>query len=69
MFPELDYHLDHIDPLSRGGAHRAENLQLLPGFLNLSKRAMSHEEALAGVEGYREWVEAPPYFESHETRS
>ena len=32
-----DYHVDHIKPLSKGGLHHPENLQILPADLNLKK--------------------------------
>jgi len=34
-----DIHLDHIIPVSRGGAHTAENLRVTHAFCNLSKGA------------------------------
>lgn len=34
---EGDYHIDHITPLSRGGTHSADNLQLTHPFCNQSK--------------------------------
>ena len=35
----VDIHVDHRIPLSKGGEHTIENLQLLPAYLNLSKGA------------------------------
>lgn len=32
-----DYEVDHIKPLSKGGSHHENNLQLLPKYLNRSK--------------------------------
>jgi 5-methylcytosine-specific restriction endonuclease McrA len=32
-----DYHVDHITPLSKGGAHEDSNIQLLRGRCNMSK--------------------------------
>ena len=32
-----DYHVDHIQPLSKGGLHHQDNLQLLEKHLNLEK--------------------------------
>lgn len=32
-----DYHVDHIYPLSKGGLHHPDNLQILPSDLNLKK--------------------------------
>ena len=34
-----DYHVDHIIPISRGGLHHPDNLQILPADINLSKGA------------------------------
>lgn len=34
---EGDWHVDHIQPLSRGGSHSPENLQLIPAIENLRK--------------------------------
>ena len=33
------FHVDHIQPLSRGGAHTVENLQVIPAIDNLRKGA------------------------------
>lgn len=33
------YHVDHIIPLSKGGLHHPDNLQILPADLNLKKGA------------------------------
>jgi hypothetical protein len=38
------WHVDHILPLSRGGAHTLSNLQYLDSFDNLSKGSMTQEE-------------------------
>ena len=32
-----EYHVDHIKPLSKGGLHHPDNLQILPADLNLKK--------------------------------
>lgn len=32
-----EFHVDHIIPLSRGGEHRADNLQVIPAIDNLRK--------------------------------
>jgi 5-methylcytosine-specific restriction endonuclease McrA len=37
------YHVDHIKPLSKGGPHHPDNLQILLGRDNLSKGAKYHE--------------------------
>lgn len=41
------YHVDHITPLSRGGSGWPDNLQLLCGSCNSSKRDMTMEEWLS----------------------
>lgn len=41
------YHVDHIKPLSRGGTHWPDNLQLLCGPCNRSKGAKTMEEWIA----------------------
>jgi len=41
---EDDYHIDHKDPLSRGGSNWPGNLQLLCPTCNLRKSASTHEE-------------------------
>ena len=33
----IDFHLDHIVPLARGGMHHHANLRVLPGRLNIAK--------------------------------
>lgn len=35
----LDFHVDHIFPLAKGGPHHQANLQLLPAKINISKGA------------------------------
>ena len=35
----LVFHVDHIIPISKGGSHTWENLQVVPAFYNLSKGA------------------------------
>jgi 5-methylcytosine-specific restriction endonuclease McrA len=40
------YHIDHIVPLSRGGIHSVENMQLTCPQCNISKHARTHEEYL-----------------------
>lgn len=36
------FHVDHIVPLSKGGLHEADNLQILPAVDNLRKGAKHH---------------------------
>lgn len=38
-----EYHVDHIKPLSKGGLHHPDNLQILPSDLNLKKGARYEE--------------------------
>lgn len=59
-----EFHVDHREPLAKGGSNTIDNLQILPASMNCSKGDLAHEEALERVEGYREWVEGPPTFNS-----
>ena len=34
---KIDFHVDHIQPLSKGGLHHPDNLQILPNWLNQQK--------------------------------
>lgn len=36
---KIPFHVDHIRPLSKGGAHHESNLQVIPGHLNMKKHA------------------------------
>lgn len=36
-YNSIDFHIDHIKPLSKGGLHHPNNLQILPAWLNLEK--------------------------------
>lgn len=45
----VDLHIDHIVPLSRGGAHFHENLRLLPASVNLQKHNQLDEELGSGL--------------------
>jgi len=38
-----EYHVDHIKPLSKGGLHHPDNLQILPADLNFKKGARYEE--------------------------
>lgn len=40
-----EYHVDHIHPLSKGGLHHPDNLQILPSDLNLKKSDKVHLSA------------------------
>lgn len=40
------YHIDHINPLIRGGSNRPDNIQLLCPTCNVSKGKKTHEEYL-----------------------
>jgi 5-methylcytosine-specific restriction endonuclease McrA len=59
--PESEIHLDHIVPLSRGGAHADDNLRLLPARLNLIKGNRLDDEVTDRE--FRAWVFGAPSFE------
>ena len=40
-----DYHVDHIHPLSKGGLHHPDNLQVLPADINIKKGASPWQTA------------------------
>ena len=40
----VEYHVDHIIPLDKGGIHRLSNLRVIPAALNKSKRNRLDEE-------------------------
>ncbi len=52
----LPFDLDHILPLSRGGAHCTENLRLLPSWLNNLKRAKLDSEVTSA--DFHDWINA-----------
>jgi len=50
-----DYHVDHIQPISRGGLHHENNLQILKASLNWEKSdkwPLTKEEQIK-YKGYR----------------
>lgn len=42
--PWTPFHVDHIIPLSKGGLHHEDNLQILPAFENLRKGSKLEQE-------------------------
>lgn len=40
----IQFHVDHIIPLSRGGSHSVENVQILPAKINLRKGVRTQEK-------------------------
>jgi 5-methylcytosine-specific restriction endonuclease McrA len=40
-----EYHVDHIHPISKGGLHHPDNLQILPSDLNIKKSNKVHLSA------------------------
>lgn len=50
-----DWHIDHIIPMSLGGGFNVDNLQILCGFCNKSKKNRESVD-------YRQWIEGK---ESH----
>ena len=42
----IKWHVDHIKPLSRGGAHSLDNLQIVPATWNLQKSNNNEEKWL-----------------------
>lgn len=49
------HHIDHIIPLDCGGWHHHDNLQVLPGPINISKGADPFWER----EGFKSWKDVP----------
>jgi 5-methylcytosine-specific restriction endonuclease McrA len=47
----IDFHLDHIVPLSRGGKHHHANLRVLPASVNLSKHNRLDSELTDQLQG------------------
>jgi hypothetical protein len=43
------YHVDHIIPLSIGGAHHQDNLRVISAIENLSRSKRRHDPSLGGV--------------------
>lgn len=50
------WHVDHMAALVNGGKHSADNLQLLPDWLNLAKGAKDHEEFVYTNHLYSAWT-------------
>ena len=46
----IEYHVDHMWPLSKGGPHWSGNLQIIPADENLSKRDSVDEELVAVIQ-------------------
>lgn len=53
----LPHHVDHIIPLSSGGWHHHENLQVLPDFMNLEKGTDPFWER----EHFKSWRDVPEH--------
>ena len=51
----IEYSIDHIIPLSIGGKHHHSNLQIMPKWLNILKRANPWWE----YPGYKCWRDVP----------
>ncbi len=51
----IQHHVDHIIPVSRGGWHHHENLQVLPASINVSKGADPFWEQAP----YKSWRDVP----------
>lgn len=52
---KIDFHVDHIQPLSKGGLHHPNNLQILPDWLNHEKKnkwPLNEQEEIK-YEGFR----------------
>lgn len=55
----LDYEVDHIKPLSKGGLHHEDNLQILEKSLNRQKSnkwPLTKEDQIKFREGIRLWL-------------
>ncbi len=50
-FIDFEYHIDHIIPLAKGGAHAQENLQVAHPACNIRKRDKMPNEIQKGPEG------------------
>jgi hypothetical protein len=62
-FVRSDFHVDHRQPLARGGSHLAPNLQPLPAHINLAKHSMTHKQALERIPAYAAWVNGPDSYQ------
>lgn len=54
-YDKIDFHVDHIQPLSKGGLHHPDNLQILPNWLNnekYNKWPLTEQEQIK-YEGFR----------------
>lgn len=54
-YDKVDFHVDHIQPLSKGGLHHPDNLQILPNWLNnekYNKWSLTEQEKIK-YEGFR----------------
>lgn len=53
------YHVDHIVPLSKGGAHHPDNLQYLPAAVNMSKRANTEYDCAEYALRWQDLLDGP----------
>jgi hypothetical protein len=51
------HHVDHIIPLARGGWHHHQNMQILPGALNIGK----HHDPFWTHPSYKSWRDVPEF--------
>ena len=53
----IDFHLDHITPLARGGKHHHANLRVLPGYLNNVKHDKLDSELPSNLQtAIKQWT-------------